>query len=586
MRKRELAFLLAAFALLLAACGVAGEPTDQEAPPPPAEEQTPPVIPPEEPDAVQELTALLQELRAEDLLWIDHAQVEARDLAAALNAADYGAAAYHRPPEGWHWDLTAALELGADGGFTYAYHEHLELKAGIAENQVEILYFDGEDYSACTYLTVEDRALYQMVRHSGDGEEVIDQEALEPFREMVEARMADALAEAQQYDLHFQKDGFPKAEYTACTLASFQLHQTSEDIIPGITLALYDVGWYLTAKHPENVVLAGGMYMDGDLHVRGYNDGLGQLLAQWRDGALIKGVFLPSDFFPNLESPEWLEEGGREELLRALGEESSGELLRLLSAVRAEDIQYIDYETVKAQDLAAALRGAAEHLTEKQSPYPDSSINSDLWSITAFLEGGPSFSWNEDANLSLHAGLTEDLVAISYRNGAQHGRVAVEDEALYWLVRRAYDDPDAAVDRDALEQFREPLEARMAEKLESFRACAPEDRAGYSGYEVVNLQQIRSYDDLVDGVTVELYDFHYALTMEHPEHMFWVGGNFIDSELRMQDFDIDPYFAAYWEGGKLVHTCFLAYDLFCAPDDTAAESQAREVLADQFANQQ
>lgn len=262
------------------------------------------------------------------------------------------------------------------------------------------------------------------------------------------------------------------------------------------------------------------------------------------------------------------------------------DLIALLKGLRAEDIEYIDYETVKADDLTEALRGAAELLTEKQNPYPDSSINSDLWSITAFLEGGPSFIWNEDANLSLHAGLTEDLVAISYRSGEQHGRVAVEDEVLYWLLRRAYDDPDAAVDQDALELYREPLEARMAEKLESFRTYDLENKAGYSGYEVVDLQQIRSYDDLLEGVTVELYYFDYTLTMEHPEHMFWVGGNFLDSALRMRGFDMEPYLAAYWEDGKLVHTCFLAFDLFYAPDDTAAETQARGVLADQFANQQ
>lgn len=323
MRKRELAFLLAALALLLAACGVAEEPTDKEAPPPPVEEQTPPAIPPEAPDAVQELTALLQELRAEDLLWIDHAQVEAQDLAAALNAADYGTAADNRLSEGWHWDLTAALELGADGGFTYAYHEHLELRAGLTEDQVEILYFDGEDYSACTYLTVEDRALYQMVRHSGDGEEVIDQEALDPFREMVEARMVNVLAMAQDEDERlFSTGDVQKANYTACTLTGFQRVQESEEIVPGATVVLYDMDWHLAMEHPENVMLAGGMFFDGNLCIRGYNDGKGQLIAVWKNGKVVQSRFLASDFFPEFSNQEWMDDYGREEILLQLEDEN------------------------------------------------------------------------------------------------------------------------------------------------------------------------------------------------------------------------------------------------------------------------
>ena len=69
--------------------------------------------------------------------------------------------------------------------------------------------------------------------------------------------------------------------------------------------------------------------------------------------------------------------------------------------------------------------------------------------------------------------------------------------------------------------------------------------AGYYNYDVTEFTQVGIYDDALEGMAVEVYAFDYAIAMERPEYMRWVGGTYMDSSRRMRGYDLNTYFAAY-----------------------------------------
>lgn len=252
--------------------------------------------------------------------------------------------------------------------------------------------------------------------------------------------------------------------------------------------------------------------------------------------------------------------------------------LDVISSLTAADITYISYNTYEgtmtAETLAAALNRASGRAVDgasisagfTESVYP-------IWSLTLYLEGGPDSWSSEDRHLDLGAGLTENLVEITYSDSPYYDKVVVEDSDLYWMLRRS-SDREEVVDQGALTPaFQTILNSHMEETLENFRSYDTEEPgAGYSGYELTRFEHLTTNYDAVPGTRIEVYIFDYALTMERPEHMFWVGGNYMDSQLRMRGFDNICYFAAYYQGGELVHTHFFAYDLFWAGEDVEEQT--------------
>ena len=71
---------------------------------------------------------------------------------------------------------------------------------------------------------------------------------------------------------------------------------------------------------------------------------------------------------------------------------------------------------------------------------------------------------------------------------------------------------------------------------------------------------IGTFADVSPGVDAELYAFDYGITLEHPENMSAVGGNYLDGKLRLRSYGYLRYFLVYRQEGEVVRTLFLSLD--------------------------
>ena len=327
-----------------------------------------------------------------------------------------------------------------------------------------------------------------------------------------------------------------------------------------------DSGWdfFLQYQKPEDI----------------YSDAWAYLMT-FSDGIITKGIAIPTgeiiDIGCSLSGLVPYTTEGRSVVMTADA---------VMAGITAEDILYIDNDLGEPEAVAAVLNEAAEHVIAAPEEEGDT-----FWEATIYLSGGPDGFGTDDRNLWLQAHLPENIVSVRYRDKPFSHTVYVEDEALYTLLRDIHN-YEGTVDTAAAERYADPLNAHMEDMLSSFQetdaervnwADPPGEMAEYTGYVLLDFQEEAVYDDLLPGQTIHLYRFDYAITMEHPENMFWVGGNFLDGQLRMRGMDIYTYFAAALdESGELMDTRFFAYDLYAGENETAREQNARSTILYSF----
>lgn len=254
----------------------------------------------------------------------------------------------------------------------------------------------------------------------------------------------------------------------------------------------------------------------------------------------------------------------------------------ILSSIQADQITHIDYsQTVTARDLADALNGAAG----KWTPYEGENVEGFLydlypyWSIYAEYVNS---TWSSsEQTITLGAGLQENWVLLTcsgyhvevqtsanptvggtYLHDAAYSyTVMVEDEELYWLVRRAYDYPEQ-IERGLVEPMYGAITAKMEETLQLAQEENPE--AGYTGYALTEFYTLAAFDDIVPGAEVVLYQNRFALILEHPENMVWAGGVYLDSQLREEGVPsaAGGLLAVVWRDGEAEQYRFLANDFY------------------------
>lgn len=313
-----------------------------------------------------------------------------------------------------------------------------------------------------------------------------------------------------------------------------------------------------------------------------YSDAWSYLLT-FSDGVMMKGVAIPTeeidDIGCSLTGLASYTTEGRSVVMTADA---------VMAGITGEDIRYMDcfYELVEPEEMAAVLNQAAAHTIG--DPMESNIL---WWSATVYLEGGPNGAGSDDRNLWLQAGLLENVVEVRYGDHPFYHTVYVEDEALYTLLRESYNS-EGTVDREAAERYAPQLNAHMESMLESLRETdaervnwtdPPGEKANYTGYQLLHLQETAVYDDLLPGRVIHLYSFDYGITMEHPENMYWVGGNYLDGELRMRGIDNYTYFAAALdESGELTDTRFFDFELFWGSDEETGEQSARIRILNDF----
>ena len=218
-------------------------------------------------------------------------------IVAALNEAPVRTTVVQTPfglTEDAFWCLE--LHVDFDGSAKKSTENAINLYAGLTENIVELSC--GESLpQGCIWL--EDETLYQIVRHSKDYEEIIDEDAFSLFETILTKQMETHLASMSEN----------LGNYIGYELTRFICvwHYENPD---GSVVELYDFNYALLPETIESVVLAGGMYFDSQLRVQGVNHG-GPLAVRYDNDRITAFAFMENDFIyspGDTENEAWAKE--------------------------------------------------------------------------------------------------------------------------------------------------------------------------------------------------------------------------------------------------------------------------------------
>ena len=231
--------------------------------------------------------------------------VTAERLAAALNAAvdhqiseaefmDAIGGAYGSVFP--HWYIENAWLEGGPNAFS-SLDRHLSVNCGLPENIVEVTLSE-DNHRETAYF--EDAALYQMVRHKNDYEEIIDGEAYARFEGELVREMKETLA------LFASNPG----NFTGYELKRFNLAWSYADARTDSQVELYYFDFGLLTDTPETIGWAGGMALDSELRVVGV--GSGWFAARCRDGEVVCTSFVGNELYysplMNGDEVDWAKE--------------------------------------------------------------------------------------------------------------------------------------------------------------------------------------------------------------------------------------------------------------------------------------
>ena len=153
----------------------------------------------------------------------------------------------------------------------------LKMGCNLQENIV-CVEFDGDDKGY-----FRDKTLYDLVRHSRDYDEFIDQASYEEFKPQIDAVMQQTL------DNYATNPG----KFTAYQLTRFTKvwqYATGD----GNRADMYRFDYALMPEKPLEIGWAGGAYLDSQMRMQGFSD-CGNVVARYRGDTLLGLVFMGND---------------------------------------------------------------------------------------------------------------------------------------------------------------------------------------------------------------------------------------------------------------------------------------------------
>lgn len=170
------------------------------------------------------------------------------------------------------------------------YLGQLKIGCNLQENIVCVR-FDGNDKGY-----FRDKTLYDLVRHSRDYDEFIDQASYEEFKSQIDAVMQQTL------DNYATNPG----KFTAYQLTRFTKvwqYATGD----GNRADVYRFDYALVPEKPQEIGWAGGAYLDSQMRMQGLAD-CGNVVARYRGDTLLGLVFMGNDnsYVPSFgEDRDW-----------------------------------------------------------------------------------------------------------------------------------------------------------------------------------------------------------------------------------------------------------------------------------------
>lgn len=258
------------------------------------------------PDAILDVVSYMKAVSASDFKEPkEYGNVNDLELADALNGAVEHLMSGDDVPSAFadQWSIRWAFLEGDPTGVTNK-DLYLRISCGLTENVVQVGVHKEQQGNSAFF---EDATLYQLVRHSRDYEEIIDADAYERFQPILKKQMDDTFA------LMSDNPG----KFTGYELTRFHKILEFEDGTEGSFVELYDFDYALLTDSPEDVGWAGGMYLDGDLRVQGFNGG-GQFAVKYQDEKVVSTAFMGNDFIYDSDFPDEDKAWAQEHILSAL----------------------------------------------------------------------------------------------------------------------------------------------------------------------------------------------------------------------------------------------------------------------------
>ena len=316
---------------------------------------------------------------------------------------------------GCQWEVTVSVPADV-----------LRLSCGLAENVVVVQSERLSARESCQRTAYfNDSDLYELVRCSRDGSTRIDQSAYETFQSQVDGKLQALLA----------KRADDPAGYDDCVLTGFAQvwqYETGEN-----RADWYQLDGALTMQEPEKAPPVDMLALDSQMRlpIREY------AVARYQGDTLLGLVFLDSTGEYHADFPEdrqWVTEmlsaveqadldGSKQRQETQQQEEQrkhDAMALRLMAALRPEDIYDLNTAAaadVTAEQLAAALNGAAEHNISQEAALAAGYDGADRY-VTFLLDQGEVY-----VNIGEPQNIVQVMVGL--------GTVYYKDAPLYALLR-------------------------------------------------------------------------------------------------------------------------------------------------------
>lgn len=228
-----------------------------------------------------------------------------------------------------------------------------------------------------------------------------------------------------------------------------------------------------------------------------------------------------------------LQKDGENWHIRAHRNTADQALLERLTNLTAEDIGYVSWygsnEPPSAEELAELLRQAAEHPIDHDSLTLNGSATDVVWTLDCYLAPKDQETYSGDDALYLQAGLEENVVEVFGGANLPGGRLHLEREALYQLLRTSLDTPDD-IDQEAYAACKALTDAYYDARLAQVSADG-----GFVGWELTGFREA----DEEAALDARAYAISAAFYTDPPEGALRLlaGGMYVDSSLRAHGLD-------------------------------------------------
>ena len=228
-----------------------------------------------------------------------------------------------------------------------------------------------------------------------------------------------------------------------------------------------------------------------------------------------------------------LEKDGEDWHIRSHRNTAADALLEVLAGLEGEDIGSVSWyghnDPPEAEKLAALIRAAAAHPVNS----PDLTVNSSyadvVWTLDCYLAPKDQGAYSGEDALYIWAGLEENVVEVFGGSNLPQGRVHLEDEALYQLIRTSCDTRDD-IDQEAYAACRELTDAYYDARLAQVGGDG-----SFVSWELTCFRE----EDQAPALDANAYAIGAAFRTDPPELALrqLAGGMYVDSQLRVHGLD-------------------------------------------------